>query len=97
MQLVATTTSFGDEIGDAGTLLDMLTTGRPWWHRAGACRTAPVHVSWFGANPHAAKQVCADCPVLAACRDWALEQDPTLDGVWGGLSRADRAVEHSRR
>jgi WhiB family transcriptional regulator, redox-sensing transcriptional regulator len=36
-----------------------------------------------------AKAVCVTCPVLARCRDWALRvREP--DGVWGGLSPAER-------
>lgn len=37
-----------------------------------------------------AKQVCAGCPVIEACRRHALSvQEPY--GVWGGLTTAERA------
>ena len=36
-----------------------------------------------------AKAVCARCPALIACRDFALENDEPF-GVWGGLSEDDR-------
>lgn len=36
-----------------------------------------------------AKQVCQECPVLRACRTWALERQESF-GVWGGLSEIDR-------
>ncbi len=42
-----------------------------------------------GNNPHAAKRVCSHCPVLAECREWALERHVPY-GVWGGLSERDR-------
>lgn len=37
----------------------------------------------------AAKAVCATCPVVLACRDWAVAQ-PTEVGIWGGLTEAER-------
>lgn len=36
-----------------------------------------------------AKAVCADCPVIDACRSHAIEQGE-LYGVWGGLGEAER-------
>jgi WhiB family redox-sensing transcriptional regulator len=37
----------------------------------------------------AAKAICAHCPVLAACRDHALQvQEPY--GIWGGLTENER-------
>ena len=37
----------------------------------------------------AAKSICAACPVLAQCLDFALEARQDY-GVWGGLTEADR-------
>jgi WhiB family transcriptional regulator, redox-sensing transcriptional regulator len=37
----------------------------------------------------AAKQLCAICPVVQACRDHALRHQE-LYGVWGGLGEAER-------
>jgi WhiB family redox-sensing transcriptional regulator len=37
----------------------------------------------------AAKQICAGCPVVAACREHAL-QAPERYGVWGALSARER-------
>lgn len=74
-------------------LLGLIDSKRPWWHRHGACRRAPLDATWFpdrGENAVAAKAICAGCPVLEPCREWALSQGATLDGVWGGLSRAER-------
>lgn len=36
-----------------------------------------------------AKKVCATCPVLDTCRDYALEHGE-LYGVWGGLTENER-------
>ncbi len=36
-----------------------------------------------------AKQLCRSCPVLAQCRQHALEMHEP-DGVWGGMSKSER-------
>jgi WhiB family redox-sensing transcriptional regulator len=38
-----------------------------------------------------AKEVCASCPVIDACRQHALEVQEQY-GVWGGLSEEERLV-----
>jgi WhiB family redox-sensing transcriptional regulator len=38
-----------------------------------------------------AKQVCADCPVISDCLNWALESSPMPEGVWGGTDEDERA------
>jgi WhiB family transcriptional regulator, redox-sensing transcriptional regulator len=43
-----------------------------------------------------AKAVCADCPVRAACLDWALETNQNA-GVWGGLSEDERRAWRRKR
>lgn len=38
-----------------------------------------------------AKAICAACPLLDPCRDWAMRQKPaTLAGIWGGTSETER-------
>jgi WhiB family redox-sensing transcriptional regulator len=44
----------------------------------------------FRAREEAAKSVCADCPVLWECRQYALEAREPY-GVWGGLGEEERA------
>ncbi|WP_320782580.1 WhiB family transcriptional regulator [Streptomyces sp. CRN 30] len=39
----------------------------------------------------AAKRICADCPVIGQCLEWALGSGRT-SGVWGGLSEDERAA-----
>jgi WhiB family transcriptional regulator, redox-sensing transcriptional regulator len=44
----------------------------------------------------AAKEVCATCPAIRACREHALAAGE-LYGVWGGLGESDRrALLHQR-
>jgi hypothetical protein len=49
---------------------------------------------WFSTDPadrEAAKRHCGACPLLLSCREASLA-DPTVRGVWGGLSSGDRRV-----
>ncbi|GAB2693699.1 hypothetical protein GCM10027089_13990 [Nocardia thraciensis] len=41
-----------------------------------------------------AKRICRDCPVLAACRDYALSAAEPY-GIWGGMSEDERR-RHAR-
>jgi WhiB family redox-sensing transcriptional regulator len=36
-----------------------------------------------------AKAVCRRCPVIAACRSWAMDTNQE-SGVWGGLGEEER-------
>jgi WhiB family redox-sensing transcriptional regulator len=49
-----------------------------------------------GQSPRPAKRICADCPVLDACRSYALAR-PELLGIWGGLTEPERRALRSRR
>ena len=40
------------------------------------------------AQVHAAKKVCAICPVQTACRNWAITTGER-NGVWGGMSQKE--------
>jgi WhiB family transcriptional regulator, redox-sensing transcriptional regulator len=42
-----------------------------------------------GGGTHAAKAVCASCPVVAECLEYALRSDDAF-GVYGGLSPRQR-------
>lgn len=79
----------GDYRSTADELLDLL-RGSAW--RADAlCREYPK-VGWFATSEKgstAAKAVCAKCLVRCECLAYALD-DPTLDGVWGGLTSRER-------
>jgi len=80
--------------------------GRAWWRDA-ACRG--IHETHFippstrekerdrKAREKTAKRICAGCPVLDACREYAFRVDERL-GIWGGLTERERAqVTESRR
>lgn len=75
------------------------TTGEDEWFLTAACREHDPRL-FFGPNRFepkrdrlqreaTAKAVCATCPALEACREYALTQ-AELYGVWGGLGEADR-------
>jgi WhiB family redox-sensing transcriptional regulator len=72
------------------------------WMRSAACLDHEPEV-FFPPGPGAmdqideAKAVCRACPVVTDCLRVALT-DPTLVGVWGGTSEAERAeLIRSRR
>ncbi|MFE0457992.1 WhiB family transcriptional regulator [Kitasatospora sp. NPDC058965] len=75
------------------------------WHTLAACRRDEAGLFFAPskeptaarlAREEHAKQVCAGCPVLLACREHALAQ-PEPYGVWGGLTAAERRVVLARR
>ena len=73
----------------------VLVAERQWRSRA-ACRSADPDlffpVSASGASIEQvteAKAICARCPVLLQCREYALATREPY-GVWGGLSEHDR-------
>lgn len=73
------------------------------WRESAACRDHPHPEWWVGDKDgnHRGKQVCASCPVQAACLLDALaiedQQGVTLWGVYGGLSYDDRRKLAIRR
>ena len=63
------------------------------WVADAACGTEPPE-KFFPAKGEItahAKLVCRRCPVIDACRDYALNAPEKLFGVWGGMSEEDRA------
>lgn len=65
------------------------------WVDAAACQGRPQAIFFpattgvGGSVWASAKQICATCPVLVACREYALAADER-DGVWGGLDPSER-------
>jgi hypothetical protein len=50
-----------------------------------------------GGRTKDAKATCKRCPVIAECREYALEADER-DGIWGGMTpRARRRIVRERR
>lgn len=67
---------------------------RPEWHDRAACRgkgTADYFPSQGGNTSNAARAICADCPVIAECLEYALAVPAALNhGTWGGTSARER-------
>lgn len=67
----------------------------PWMEAALCSQTDPeLFFPELGASTRDAKAICAQCPVLAHCRAYALEHRER--GVWGGTSDQDRARLRAR-
>lgn len=73
------------------------------WRGYAACRGADPRLFFpDGANGGApddgvrAKRVCGNCPVRAACLDWALATGQEL-GVWGGTAAGERRAMRAAR
>jgi WhiB family redox-sensing transcriptional regulator len=75
------------------------------WHEEAACRAPGVDPELFfpvGETGPAlrlirqAKAVCARCPVSDQCREWALRAGEP-DGIWGGMTTAERQRARRRR
>lgn len=65
---------------------------QPEWMRESLCaQTDPDLFFPEGKYDRAstARQICGACPVLAQCRDYALNH-PGLYGIWGGMSASER-------
>lgn len=68
------------------------------WQQSAACTNMPSDTFFFPEGERGeprrnreaiAKSICARCPVIAECRDFAIRaQEPY--GIWGGLSEEDR-------
>lgn len=81
------------------TMADIVTTYDPeHWREDAACRDLDTAVFFADSDEDSvtAKAVCASCPVRTACLNFALvtHQD---DGVWGGLTGAERRRVRRRR
>ena len=73
-------------------LIAAVAANRPAWHADALCREHP-EVSWFverGEPLEPAKDICSRCLVLAECTSWALDQDQSLAGIWGGTTAPQR-------
>lgn len=75
------------------------------WQLHGACRGAESAVFFHpdgergrarAMREHRAKAICAECPVLAQCRDHALRSREVY-GIWGGMGESERAAAIDER
>lgn len=70
------------------------------WRMHAACRHEDPEIMFpTASDAHiVANLICTDCPVLAACRRWALDHpQEAAYGVWGGLTEKQRAAILRRR
>lgn len=66
------------------------------WNHETPCRNGDPE-EWFAEDNQTnqwAQELCSGCPVLHACRDWALRRDEF--GVWGGWTRRHRLHAQKR-
>lgn len=68
------------------------------WRQRAACRDSDVELFFPTTEEEAAapKAICATCPVRDECLEWALATRQN-DGVWGGLTDAERRRLRRRR
>ena len=74
--------------------------GVPDWREAALC--AEIDGDLFfperGTSSRQAKAVCAVCPSKAPCLEFALDNEETGYGIWGGMSgRERRAVKRQQQ
>ena len=69
------------------------------WQVGAACRGMSVDVFYNGDNERGArkrqrdataKAICANCPVISECLNWAMSVGEP-NGVWGGLTTDERS------
>lgn len=68
------------------------------WQERGACSDVDTDVFYVGpergptlvALEARAKTICASCPVIQQCREYALRNREPY-GIWGGLTPKERA------
>ena len=66
----------------------------PW---AGAvCTSTDPEIFFEKADERRAVKVCTSCPIKNFCADYAIKNE-IVDGVWGGLTEADRARIRSNK
>ncbi|MFD6286768.1 WhiB family transcriptional regulator [Streptomyces sp. NPDC060205] len=70
------------------------------WHRRAACVGQDPEIFFPladtlapGADAQAALAVCRRCPVLLACRSWAISHGEDA-GIWGATTAAQRRAVH---
>jgi WhiB family transcriptional regulator, redox-sensing transcriptional regulator len=61
-----------------------------WWDDAACHDQLDLFFPKNGRTTQAARRLCADCPVLHDCDDWAMGEGPWLQGVFAGQTQADR-------
>lgn len=82
-------------IGEATASLEQLLR-RPDWHQHAACRGAGPELFYVprGGNTAPARELCADCSVVAECAEAGTGE---RFGIWGGAGTVQRRRRPSAR
>ncbi len=85
-------------ISTAQGLHNSLAAEPPPWHHSAACRglSAELFYPLDDEAVAAAKAVCAACPVVAECLEYAISVREK-DGIWGGATERERRSIIRRR
>jgi WhiB family redox-sensing transcriptional regulator len=77
--------------GLTGSHMDAKDTKGLAWRQRAACRGVDPDIFYPVSEEEAedAKSICASCPVLETCLEWALT-NRERDGVWGGATERER-------
>jgi hypothetical protein len=83
------------------TATEVALASTPWpgpWIDNARCRNGPQEIFFPGRGDDLgpARAICARCPVIAQCRDYATGISE-LHGVWGGTSENERRRERQAR
>lgn len=80
----------------SGLLFEFLFSKMPWRARGACSGQGELFFNPAKAKQREAAAICAECPVRAECRSWAIENPGKAShGVWGGLTEKQR--ESARR
>lgn len=68
------------------------------WMMKGLCGQVDPEVFFppKGGSGKQARRICNVCPVMEACREYAINR-PQIGGIWGGLTENQRAVVRKER
>lgn len=69
----------------------------PWMSSAACANVGPD--LWFPTNPEhsgPALRICSSCPVVAACREYAIESGQRW-GSWGSMTQQQLRAEYAKR
>jgi WhiB family redox-sensing transcriptional regulator len=81
-------------------MLDILDTYAPDGTNLAACADDSLDPEWWFDNDEQSRklaiQICNQCPLRIACGTWALT-NKVSDGIWGGLTEAQRKNLRKKR
>lgn len=81
----------------AGLTFETIPAPGPWIkHAACAGESTELFFPEDDVATELARSICSGCKVRAECIGYAVEI-PSLDGIWGGLTRQERAKLRSTR